>query len=133
MRRSTSALARAFLLGVAALLGAVGTAQAQSVGSIRGTVTDSTTSQPIPGVSVVVVGTTRGALTDASGRYVIRGVPAGTASVRAQRIGFAPLTRSTAVAADQEATLDFTMRAQAAVLSEVVVVGYGTRSRAEVS
>jgi len=133
MRRSTSALARAFLAGVTALVGAASTVGAQSTGAIRGTVVDSATTLPIPGVSVLVVGSTRGALTDAAGRYVIRGVPIGAASVRAQRIGFAPQARSVAVATNQEATLDFAMRPQAAVLSEMVVVGYGTRSRAEVS
>jgi TonB-linked SusC/RagA family outer membrane protein len=133
MRRSTSALARAMLLGVAALFGAAGTVAAQASGTIRGTVSDSATRQPIPGVSVVVVGSTRGALTDAAGRYIIRAVPSGSASVRAQRIGFAPREVQVVVSPTGEVTADFLMRPQAAVLSEVVVVGYGTRSRAEVS
>lgn len=133
MRRCTSAFARALLLGAAALIGAAGTAWAQGAATIRGTVVDSVSRQPIPGVQLGVIGTSLGAQTDASGRYLIRGVPAGTATLRAQRIGFAAQTRSLSVAAGQEAVADFVMRAQAAVLSEVVVVGYGTQSRADVS
>ena len=111
----------------------VSQAAAQAVGSVRGTVVDSAGRQPIAGVSVSVVGTARGAITDAFGRYVVRGVPAGAATLRAQRIGFAPQTQSVAVTANAEASADFVLRAQAAVLSEIVVIGYGSRSRDEVS
>lgn len=106
---------------------------AQAVGSVRGTVVDSAGRQPVAGASVLIVGTARGAITDAVGRYIVRGVPAGATTIRAQRIGFTPQTQSIAVAANTEASVDFVLRAQAAVLSEIVVVGYGSRSRAEVS
>ena len=133
MRRSTSAVVRALALAAAALVGAAGSALAQGTATIRGTVVDSSSRQPIPGVQVGVVGSSLGALTDASGRYLIRGVAAGSHSVRAQRIGFAPLTRQVTVSAGQETAVDLVLRQQAAVLSEVVVVGYGTASRAQVS
>ena len=46
--------------------------------------------QPVVGAQVVAVGTTRGALTDTAGAYTLR-VPPGAVTLRAQRIGYAPV------------------------------------------
>ena len=111
-------------------------AQAQT-GSIRGTVvaTDSTTPgrRPVPGAQVTVVGTQIGALTNDAGEYTIRNVPPGTVTVRAQRIGFTPSDIRVAVTAGATATADFSLVPVARTLSEVVVVGYGTTNRQNVS
>src|SRR3954471_11828180 len=72
--------------------------QQPATGRVSGTVVDAATGTPIPGVNVVVVGTQHGATTDASGRFTVRGLPNGQAQLRAQRIGFAPLTQSVTVA-----------------------------------
>lgn len=130
-RRSSRSLA---LLAMAvALSGNAPLLRAQSAGAVQGTVVDSASARPVPGVQVSVVGTSRGTMTDESGRFIIRSVPPGSATVRAQRIGYAPRTRQVTIVAGETAAVDFTLSASAAVLSEVVVVGYGTRSRAEVS
>jgi TonB-linked SusC/RagA family outer membrane protein len=108
-------------------------AAAQGTASISGTVTDSASGRPIPSVQVVVVGTTRGAVSDEQGRYAVHGISAGTWTVRAQRIGYRPETRSIALSDGQSATADFTMAEVARMLSEVVSTGYGTDTRATVS
>src|SRR6266576_4357591 len=66
---------------------------AQGPATVSGRVVDSITTQPVPGVRVSVVGSALGALTDRDGRYTLASVPAGTVSLRAQRIGFAAQTR----------------------------------------
>ncbi|MBK8649161.1 MAG: TonB-dependent receptor [Gemmatimonadetes bacterium] len=108
-------------------------AQAQAAGAIRGTVIDSASRRPVDGVQVVLAGTTLGALTSSGGTYVIRNVPVGTYSVRATRLGFGPAQRSVTVAALDTSVADFTLRAAALNLSQVVVVGYGTANRREVT
>ena len=108
-------------------------AQAQAMGAIRGTVVDSASRRPVDGVQVVLAGTTLGALTSSGGTYVIRNVPVGTYSVRATRLGFGPAQRSVTVAALDTSVADFTLRAAALNLSQVVVVGYGTANRREVT
>ena len=60
---------------------------AQTTGTIRGTVTDDRTGQPLPFVNVVVEGTTLGAATDVEGVYEIRSVPAGTYTLTARLVG----------------------------------------------
>lgn len=121
-------------VGVAAIAAAAPRPAAAQGGTatVRGTVTDSTTQQPVANAQVQVVGTTRGTVTNATGQYTIR-VPEGAVTLRVQRIGFAPVTRTITAGAGATATVDFLMRPVAATLSQVVVVGYGSRSRAEVT
>ena len=57
----------------------------QPTGTFRGHVTDGATHQPLSGVTVAVG--SRGALTQADGRYLITGVPAGTDTLRTRMIG----------------------------------------------
>jgi outer membrane receptor protein involved in Fe transport len=61
---------------------------AGSAGKISGVVRDSRTKEPLPGVNVVVKGTSLGASSDVSGRYVILNVPPGRVNVGASFIGY---------------------------------------------
>jgi TonB-linked SusC/RagA family outer membrane protein len=106
---------------------------AQGTASVSGRVVDSTTAQPVAGARVGIVGRTTGALTDRDGRYELQGLPAGTITLRAQRIGFAPQTRQIALTEGSSATIDFELSAAATTLTEVVVTGYGSDSRANLS
>jgi hypothetical protein len=84
-------------------------------------------------VQVLLVGTQLGALTGPDGRFTIAGVPAGTFTVRAQRIGFSPQTREVAVAAGQSVTADFQLAGAATQLTAVSVVGYTNEQRRDIS
>ena len=64
----------------------------ESTGKITGKVIDGMTKEPIVGANVVVGGTTLGASTDVEGRFLIRGVPLGTYSVRVSAIGYLAAT-----------------------------------------
>jgi iron complex outermembrane receptor protein len=112
----------------AARLGAQG-----ATGTIAGRVVDSTTQQPIGSVTVVVEGTQRGTLSRDDGSFIIGGVPAGAHRVRASRIGVVPQVREITVLAGGTVAVTFYLRRQAAVLSEVVVTGYGTQRREAIS
>jgi TonB-linked SusC/RagA family outer membrane protein len=108
-------------------------AAAQGSGTIRGTVTDSASGQPIVGAQITVTGTSLGTVTENDGAYLLRGVPARAVTLRAQRIGYAPVQHDITLAANDTATVDFALSAVAAQLSEIVVVGYGTSTRRGVS
>src|SRR4051812_14404571 len=120
-------------LALVASLGFARRADAQGAGIIRGTVTDSASNRGIPGVQVNIVGTTRGAVTNDAGQYQIRGVTAGNAQLRAQRLGFMPIVRAISVRGGDSLTENFVLRALAVELGEIVSVGYGTSSRHEVT
>ncbi|HEV7705990.1 MAG TPA: carboxypeptidase-like regulatory domain-containing protein, partial [Gemmatimonadaceae bacterium] len=99
---------------------------------VRGVVSDSATQAPVVGAQIIALGTTRGALTDTAGAYVLR-VPAGSISLRVQRLGYAPVTRAVTASLASEATADFRMHAVVTTLSEVQVIGYGTQDRSQVT
>jgi TonB-linked SusC/RagA family outer membrane protein len=106
---------------------------AQGTASVTGRVTDSASAQPVSGVRVGIVGATTSTLTDRDGRYLLQGLAAGSATLRAQRIGFTPADVNVTLTEGGTATLDFVLGAAATILSEVVVTGYGTSTREELS
>jgi iron complex outermembrane receptor protein len=101
----------------------------EATGTISGRVVDSTSQQPLAGVTVRISGTQRGALTQADGAFILPGVPAGPQPIQANRIGYAAQQQQVTVTAGGTATVQFRLRPVAASLNEVVVVGYGTQRR----
>ena len=115
-----SGLVAAAFLAVLLTTGAVAHAQ----GNISGTVT-AQTGTPLQEARVIVLGTTRSANTDPDGKYLIRGVPEGTADIRVLRVGYQEVKRSVRVLDGQTATLDFTMSQSVVQLEEVVTTATG--------
>ena len=68
--------------------------QAQTTGTITGTVIDSRTKEPLIGVNVIVIDTNMGASTDSEGRYIIQRVPVGAYRLRFDYIGYEPLLKT---------------------------------------
>src|SRR4051812_18363460 len=112
-------------------LAPVGRAVAQqNTGIVAGRVTEAGSGRAINEATISIVGTTRGARTDAEGRYRIIGVPAATVTLRLARIGFQSTTRQVTVIAGQETTADFSVGAVATVLSAVTTTASGTQQLA---
>jgi TonB-linked outer membrane protein, SusC/RagA family len=104
------------------------------LGRITGIVTAGDANRALEGAQVTIPGTGLGASTRADGRYVISGLPAGTYRVRASMLGFAPQAINRIVIVEGgSATADFRLQQQAAALEQVVVTGYGTSSRRELT
>ncbi len=120
-------------VGIALLLALSSVGSAQSTASVTGRVVDSTSGQPVASARVSVVGSNGGTLTDRDGRYLLQGLSPGVVTLRAQRIGFTPVDRSVTLVEGGTVTQDFALGAAATVLSEVVVTGYGTSSRQNLS
>lgn len=91
-------------------------------GKIAGRVTDGSTGQPLPGVNVVIDGTTQGSTTDVDGYYTILRITPGTYDVRASFIGFAPtVVQEVRVRIDQTTELDFALQEEVVQGEEVVI------------
>jgi iron complex outermembrane receptor protein len=124
---------RSWLAAVALslLAGAVGSTAAHAqVGAVRGKVVDST-GAPIPGALIAVDRTAIRAQATSSGTYTLVGVPAGARTIRAQIIGFAPISIEVTVKANETVTQDITLPRSAVRLSAVdVVVGSRASHRA---
>lgn len=89
--------------------------------TVSGIVTDSKTNTQLTGVNVVVKGTTTGTFTDSNGKYSIN-LPETNATLVFSFIGY--LTQEISVSAGS--TTNVTLVEDARVLDEVVVIGYGT-------
>jgi TonB-linked SusC/RagA family outer membrane protein len=95
--------------------------------TVRGTVKDAS-GEPLIGVTVQVQGTSSGTVTDLNGKFELENVPA-NAVLDFSYVGM----QSQSVAVNGRSTIDITMREDVAALDEVVVVGYGTQLRREVT
>ncbi len=62
---------------------------AGTTGKIAGTITDVETGETLPGVNVLIEGTSYGAVTNLEGYYVILNVPPGTYTLKAKMVGYA--------------------------------------------
>jgi len=107
---------------------------AQGTGTIAGTIIDSTSGKVLPGVNVAIEGTQQGAASDAEGRFEISGIQPGTYDLEASFIGYEnQLKRGVPVRAGDTTTVDFRLTRGQMGLDEVVVVGYGTQERQDVT
>lgn len=102
-------------------------AQPQMAG-IRGRVVDKG-GNPMEGVSVTVAGTSDGTTTDADGRFTIN-VPTGSSVVlEISNIGF----KTQKITIGQQKELQIVMQPEVAGLDDIVVVGYGTQKKTELT
>src|SRR5437763_11615773 len=99
----------------------------QPSGTITGQVVDSATRQPLVGVNVVLEGTGLGAITREDGTFSIVGVPVGTHTLRARRIGYGSVPVVVNVSEGATVSVTLALEKGAAVLDEIVVVGYTDR------
>ena len=60
-------------------------------GSVRGTIEDKSTNEPLVGANVLIEGTSIGAATDLDGKFIIRNVPVGNQTLAISYIGYTPL------------------------------------------
>ena len=95
--------------------------------TIKGKVT-SATEGPLPGVNIVIQGTVQGTLTDANGNYTIT-VPGPETVLLFSFISYT--TQSVTVGS--QTTIDVVLAPAVSALNEVVVVGYGTQKKREVT
>jgi iron complex outermembrane recepter protein len=110
--RRTAAVAAIWLVASAMVL-------AQSV---RGRVTDGSSGGALAGVTVVAVGSTTGATTDANGLYSLKLEP-GRYTLRFSFVGYVSRDGSVDVNATSQPTLDMILSESSSSLTEVVIVG----------
>lgn len=116
-----------FIYVIALMLLGVGAAWAQEV-QVRGTVIAAEDNTGLPGVNVLVKGTTVGTTTDAEGRYSLN-VPDGNAVLVFSFIGYTPVE----VVVSNRTTIDVSMESDIQQLGEVVIIGYGEQRKADLT
>ncbi len=94
--------------------------------TVDGTVSDET--GPLPGANVLVKGTNNGTQTDFDGNYTLDDV-ANTATLVFSYIGF----KTVEISVNNQSTIDVNMEEDAAQLEEVVLIGYGSQRKSDLT
>ncbi|EAZ81301.1 SusC/RagA family TonB-linked outer membrane protein [Algoriphagus machipongonensis] len=94
---------------------------------ITGKITDAETGEGIPGVSILISGTTTGVVTDLDGTYSIEASPSDV--LRISFIGFTTVEEEVG----NRTVIDVALSENVQALNEVVVVGYGTQEKKEIT
>jgi len=121
LRQSKGAIALGVLLVVST------TAWAQPV-PVKGKVTEAGTNEPIPGVNVVVKGTTTGTITDFDGNYSLT-VPSANSTLTYTFIGYTLQE----VVIGNRTEINITLESATIGLDEVVAIGYGTVRKRDIT
>ncbi len=95
---------------------------------VTGTVTSADDGLPIPGVNIVVGGTTRGTTTDVDGNYSLV-LGSGESTIIFSFVGFKSVTQDV----NGRSRIDVTMEADILALDEIVVVGYGEQRKIDIT
>ncbi len=127
MRGSIVCRIAVFIACLFAALILPGSLRAQQV-MVRGTVAGAGTNEPISSATIVVQGTKVGTVTNDSGAFTLR-VPAPNVTLVVSRIGYLKQT----VPLNGRTTIAITLARTAVTLSDVVVVGYGTQKRSDIT
>ena len=95
--------------------------------TVSGKVTD-TSGMPLPGVSVVIKGTTTGAITDPNGKYSLLNISENTVL----QLSFVGM-KSKEIVVGKKTTVDVILEEETIGLDEVIAVGYGTKTKRDVT
>jgi TonB-linked SusC/RagA family outer membrane protein len=96
--------------------------------TVTGLVKDGANNEPLPGVTVQIKGTTTGTSTNADGTYALA-VPTGSATLVFSYVGYT----TQEVSVNNRSVVDVSLQVDAKTLEEVVVVGYGTQRKGDVT
>jgi len=96
--------------------------------TITGVVTDTGTSQPLLGVSVIVKGTSNGAATDFDGKYTLNNVPSG-ATIIYSYLGYLPQE----IVYTGQASMNVVLTQNPSDLDTIVLIGYGSTTKENIT
>lgn len=116
-----------FLLLLCALWAFALPSSAQTL-NVKGTVTDAATQEGLIGANIKIKGTTRGTITDFDGNFVLENVNS-DAVLEVTSVGY----KSQEVPVNGRTQINIVMKEDAEQLAEVVVIGYGTMDKKELT
>lgn len=101
-------------------------------GMVQGKITDDK-GVALIGATVLMQGTTVGTITDIDGNYSISALPAGEVILEASYVGYQQVSKLIDVPAGGSITVNFTLEEDITELDELVVIGYGTKRKRDIT
>ncbi len=93
--------------------------------NVTGTITEKANNQPIPGVTILIKGTTKGVTTDIYGKYTIKAE--NNDILVFSFIGFLPVEETV----NGRSIIDVAMAEESTQIDELIVIGYGTQKKSD--
>ncbi|RSK43377.1 SusC/RagA family TonB-linked outer membrane protein [Hymenobacter perfusus] len=111
----------------------VSSAYAQGIGTVSGRVLDEK-GEGMPGVTVLIEGTSLGGSTNSDGSFSIQNVPSGPHTLIMSFVGYTTQRQTISVTAGQNtAVSSLTLSENTTLLNEAVVVGYGVQRKQDIT
>ena len=111
----------------------VSSAYAQGIGTVSGRVLDEK-GEGMPGVTVLIEGSSLGGSTNSDGSYSIQNVPSGPHTLILSFVGYTTQRQAINVTAGQNTTVSaLSMSENTTLLNEAVVIGYGTQRKQDLT
>jgi outer membrane receptor protein involved in Fe transport len=95
---------------------------AQPAGKISGNVKDAGKLSPLEKVNIIIIGTTRGSVTNMDGNYIIEGIPAGSYSMQASMTGYKTERAKITLAENSSLEVNFDMQPQTYQIDTVNII-----------
>ena len=122
--KSKTTLAMIMLLWSVILINGSSVANENPLGTIKGLVIDSDTKTPLPGVSILILGTKNGTNSDPDGNFTIKNVQVGDYVLRFNCIGYEPLAKTDIIVKPQRITfVQANLNVSPVEMKDVVVTG----------
>lgn len=96
--------------------------------NVKGIVTEDSTKEPVPGVNIKVKGATQGGITDSDGQFTLNGIDSDAVLI-VSFIGY----RTQEVPVNGHTNISIVLKEDSKMLNEVVVLGYGTMDKKELT
>jgi len=104
----------------------------ESKGVVKGRVINSRNNEPVPFASVVIWGTSTGAMTDFDGNFLFTGIQPGFVEIRASSVGFKPyISEAVMVTNSRDVTLEIPLEETTVDIETVVIKASPFRKRLE--
>ena len=96
--------------------------------TVTGKVLSGENNEALPGVNIIVKGTTTGGITDLDGNYTVT-IPSGSTALIFSSVGY----ETDEVEIGNQSVINITLIPDITSLSEIIVVGYGTQEKRDVT
>ncbi|MEM9859273.1 MAG: carboxypeptidase-like regulatory domain-containing protein [Bacteroidota bacterium] len=96
--------------------------------NLQGTITDEK-NNPLPGATVIILGTAKGVTANSEGFYEIKNLEVGNYVVEASIVGFEKMRREVTVAKNEVKGVNFILKAGTSELDEVMIIGESEAKR----
>ncbi len=110
-----------YVLTITFLFLGIVSAYAQGSGFVTGKVVDKVTGETLPGVNVILEGTSIGSATDVEGEYMIRQIPAGSYKIIAKYIGYEDQIVPITIVSNKKTELNLEMNSVVSEIGEITV------------